>query len=153
MFAVLLAMLLLPITNYLAGKGLHRILSIGLPVLLTLILFGGLIYFLSAQIINFLDDAPELKKKLSEVGASAQKWINQHIHITVRKQNEYIKETVEDIKDQRSQTSWFYVWLPHRYPCIHYPFADLHIPDVILPETHKDFSGRRIQEWFGRTGK
>jgi predicted PurR-regulated permease PerM len=58
-----------------------------------------LIYFLSAQIINFLDDAPELNKRLSEVGASFQKWINQHIHITVRKQNEYIKETVEDIKD------------------------------------------------------
>jgi predicted PurR-regulated permease PerM len=99
LFAVLLAMLLLPIANYLAGRGLHRILSIGLPVLLTLILFGGLIFFLSAQIINFLDDAPELNKKLSEIGASTQKWINQHIHITVRKQNEYIKETVEGIKD------------------------------------------------------
>jgi len=99
LFAVLLAMLLLPITNYLVGKGLHRILSIGLPVLLTLILFGGLIYFLSAQIINFLDDAPELKKKLTEVGASAQKWINENTNITVRKQNEYIKETVEGIKD------------------------------------------------------
>ena len=99
LFAILLAMLLLPITNYLAGKGLHRILSIGLPVLLTLILFGGLIYLLSIQIVNFLDDAPELNKKLAEVGTSTQKWINENIHITVRKQNEYIKETVEGIKD------------------------------------------------------
>jgi predicted PurR-regulated permease PerM len=99
LFAVLLSMMLLPITNYLAGKGLHRILSIGLPVLLTLILFGGLIFFLSAQIVNFLDDAPELNKKLSELGSSTQKWINQNIHITVRKQNEYIKETVDGIKD------------------------------------------------------
>ncbi|HMG89641.1 MAG TPA: AI-2E family transporter [Chryseolinea sp.] len=99
LFAVLLSMMLLPIANYLAGKGFHRILSIGLPVLLTLIVFGGLVYFLSAQIINFLDDAPELNKKLSEVGSATQKWINQNIHITVRKQNEYIKETVEGIKD------------------------------------------------------
>jgi predicted PurR-regulated permease PerM len=99
LFAILLSMLLLPITSYLARKGVPRILSIGLPVLLTLIVFGALIYFLSTQIINFLDDAPELNKKLSEVGASAQKWINQHVHITVRKQNEYIKETVQDIKE------------------------------------------------------
>ena len=99
LFAVLLSMLLLPITNYLTKKGLHRILSIGLPVLLTLVIFGALIYFLSTQIINFLDDGPELKKKLADVGSSTQKWINQYIHIPVRKQNEYIKETVEDIKD------------------------------------------------------
>ena len=98
-FAVLLSMLLLPITNYLAGKGLNRVFSIIIPVFLTLIVVGGLLYFLSTQVINFLDDAPELKKKLSEVGASAQKWINQHMNITVGKQNEYIKETVEDIKD------------------------------------------------------
>jgi predicted PurR-regulated permease PerM len=99
LFATLLATLLLPITNYFVRKGMPRILSIGIPVLLTLVVAAGLIYVLSIQIINFLDDAPELNKKLSEVGTSAQKWINQHIHITVRKQNEYIKETVEGIKD------------------------------------------------------
>ena len=99
LFAILLAMLLLPITNYFASKGLHRVLSIIIPVFLTLIVVSGLIYLLSIQIINFLDDAPELNKKLTEVGVSAQKWINQHIHITVRKQNEYIQETVEGIKD------------------------------------------------------
>lgn len=98
LFAVLLAMLLLPVTNFLARKKFPRILSIGIPVLLTLVVFGGLIYFLSTQIINFADDAPELKKKLSEAGYSVQKWINQHMNITVRKQNEYIQETVEDIK-------------------------------------------------------
>ena len=99
LFATLLATLLLPITNYFVRKGMPRILSIGIPVLLTLIITAGLIYVLSIQIINFLDDAPELNKKLTEVGTSAQKWVNQHIHITVRKQNEYIKETVEGIKD------------------------------------------------------
>ena len=99
LFAVLLSMLLLPATNYLTQKKFHRILSIGIPVLLTLIVIGGMIYFLSTQIANFLDDAPELNKKLSEVGFAVQKWINQHIHITVRKQNEYIQETMEGIKD------------------------------------------------------
>lgn len=99
LFAILLAMLLLPITNFLQRKRLPRVLSIAIPVLLTLIVVGGIVYFLSTQIINFLDDAPELNKKLSEVGISFQNWVNQHIHITVRKQNEYIHQTVEDLKD------------------------------------------------------
>ncbi len=107
LFATLLATLLLPITKYLVSKRVPRILSIGLPVLLTLIVTAGLIYILSIQIINFLDDAPELNKKLSQVGTSAQKWINQHVHITVRKQNEYIKETVEDIKDNSPKLMGF----------------------------------------------
>jgi hypothetical protein len=65
-----------------------------------LIVVAGLLYFLSNQIINFLDDAPELNKKLS------RSWYGhfkngsmQHIHINGAQQNEYIKETVEDIKD------------------------------------------------------
>ena len=79
LFAILLAMLLLPITNYLQRKQLPRVLSIAIPVLLTLIVVGGLVYFLSNQIINFLDDAPELKKKLTEVGVSFQKLSLIHI--------------------------------------------------------------------------
>jgi predicted PurR-regulated permease PerM len=107
LFGVLLSTLLLPITNFFCRKGMNKVLSIGLPVLLTLFVIGGLIYFLSTQIANFLDDAPELNKKVSEVGANVQKWINQHIHITVRKQIEYIKETVEDIRDNGSQLIGF----------------------------------------------
>lgn len=103
LFAVLLSTLLLPLTNFLSRKGLHRIFSIVLPVLLTLIVIGGVLYFLSTQVINFLDDAPALKERASEVSTSFQKWININTHITVRKQNEYIKETVEDIKDSGPQ--------------------------------------------------
>lgn len=103
LFAVLLATLLLPLTGYLTRKGLHKIFSIGLPVLLTLIIIGGVLYFLSSQVMNFLEDTPRLKERASEVSVSFQKWINQNTHITVRKQNEYIKETVQDIKDKGPQ--------------------------------------------------
>jgi predicted PurR-regulated permease PerM len=94
-----LSTLLLPLTNFLSRKGLHKIISIALPVLLTLAVIGGVIYFLSSQVMNFLDDMPALKERVTEVSASFQKWINQSTHIPVTKQNEYIKDTVEDIKD------------------------------------------------------
>ena len=100
LFAVLLATLLLPLTNYLKRKGLSKVFSIILPVFLALIILGGVLYFLSSQIMNFLEDTPALKERISEVSSSFQKWINQNLNITVRKQNQYIKDTVEDIKDK-----------------------------------------------------
>lgn len=103
LFGVLLSTLLLPLTNYLANKGFHKILSIAIPVLLTLIVIGGLIYFLSSQIMNFINDTQTLKERFTEVSNSFQRWINQSTHVTVRKQNQYIKDTVEDIKERGPQ--------------------------------------------------
>lgn len=99
LFAILLSTLLLPLTNFLSRKGLHKIFSIILPVLLTLTVIGGVIFFLSSQVMNFLHDTPALKERIAEVSSSFQKWINQNTHIPVTKQNEYLQNTVEDIKD------------------------------------------------------
>ncbi len=107
LFAMLLATLLLPITNFLCRKKFPKVLSIGLPVLLTLIVISGILYFLSSQIANFLNDTETLKQRLAEVSASVQKWINQHVNITVRKQNEYIKDTVAGIKEKSPQLVGF----------------------------------------------
>jgi predicted PurR-regulated permease PerM len=103
LFGVLLSTLLLPLTNYLSRKGFHKLLSIAIPVLLTLVLAGGLIYFLSSQIMNFLNDTPTLKERFNEVGTSFKRWINQSTHVTVRKQDQYIKDTVDDFKDRGPQ--------------------------------------------------
>ncbi len=102
LFAILLSTLLLPFTNYLARKGFHKVLSIAIPVLLTLIIFGGVLFLLSLQVIHFLDDTAVLKEKVGEVSDSFQKWVRQNLNITVRKQNEYLKNTVEDFKDNNS---------------------------------------------------
>lgn len=103
LFSILLATLLLPLTNFLVTKGFHRIFSIGLPVLLTLAIIGGVLYFLSTQIINFLDDAPALKERINDVSNSFQSWINQNTHIPVTKQNEYLKNTMDDMKEKGPQ--------------------------------------------------
>ena len=103
MFAILLATLLLPLVKFLLKKRVHKIISIGLPVLMTLVVFGGILYFLSSQVFNFLDDAPALKERVTELSGSFQKWINTNTNITVTKQNEYIKDTVQDIKEKGPQ--------------------------------------------------
>ncbi len=100
LFAVLLAMLLLPVTNFLARKKLPKILSILLPLALSFIMLAGIIYLLSRQIINFADDLPTLKIRIVELGSSLQSWLDESVNISVPKQNQYLKDTVEGIKEQ-----------------------------------------------------
>jgi predicted PurR-regulated permease PerM len=103
LFAILLATLLLPVVKFLGAKGFHKVISILIPVLLTFVTFAALLYLLSSQIMHFLDDAPALKERFVEIGNSFQKWVNEHMNITVSKQNEYIKDTVADIKEKSPQ--------------------------------------------------
>lgn len=100
LFSLLLANLLMPVTQFLESKKVHHILAILLPLILSIVLIVALIYFLSAQVMNFTDDVPALKERINEVSASFQKWVNDHTHITVRKQNQYINETVQNIREK-----------------------------------------------------
>ena len=100
LFAILLAMLLLPITNFFARKKFPKPLSIIVPLFLSIVTIGAVIYFLSTQVLNFLDDAPALRERLTEVVASFQKWLTSSLNISVPKQNQYLKDTVENIKGE-----------------------------------------------------
>lgn len=99
LFSILLANILLPITHYLSRKKFNKSLSIFLPLLLSIIVGIGVVYFLSSQIMNFMDDVPALKERVNEVSHSVQVWFRQTTDITIRKQNQYINETVNDFKD------------------------------------------------------
>ncbi|AYB29844.1 AI-2E family transporter [Chryseolinea soli] len=103
LFSVLLSTLLLPVTSFLRRKGLHNVLSILLPVLLSFFVIAGVLYVLSSQVVNFLDDIPALKDRISEVSTGLQKWVNENTHITVRKQNQYIAQAAENLKEQVPQ--------------------------------------------------
>lgn len=103
MFAMLLGCLLLPITQWLQEKKFNRPLSILLPLAITVIVTFGILFFLSSQVANFVDDLPALKEKSTAAVNSLQTWINENIHITVRKQNQYLTQTFENLKEQGPQ--------------------------------------------------
>src|SRR5258708_33211796 len=65
-FSVLLSILLLPLTNLLERLKIPRGLANLISVLLALFFFAGVIYFLSAQISNFVKDIQSIKDHLSE---------------------------------------------------------------------------------------
>lgn len=99
LFSILLANLLLPVTNYFESKRVHKTLSILVPLALAIFAGAALVYFLSSQIIHFMEDVPALQKRFNEVSHSAQVWFREGTNVTIRKQNQYIRDTVIDFKD------------------------------------------------------
>jgi len=99
LFSVLLANILLPLTNYFARKGFTKSLSILLPLLLFIVFGLGVLYFLSSQIIHFINDVPALKERINEVTKSFQLWFKESTNMTIYKQNQYFKDTVDDLKE------------------------------------------------------
>ncbi len=102
LFAILLANLLLPLTSFLERKGTYKPIAIFLPILLAIVIGAAVIYFLSSQIINFMADVPTLQKRFNDISHSFQVWFRENTSITIRKQNQYISDTVIDLKDNAS---------------------------------------------------
>lgn len=99
LFSILLANILLPLTHYLTKRKFNKLLSIVLPLFLSIIVGAGILYFLSSQVINFVDDVPALKERVNEVSHSFQLWFKENTSMKIWKQNQYINDTVADLKE------------------------------------------------------
>lgn len=97
-FALLLSLLLLPIVNFLQARKIPHVLSIMLALLLSSFVIAIVIYFLSTQIANFVDDIPLIQKSLEEHFIALQRWVNQSLHISFTEQNEYLNNAAEKLK-------------------------------------------------------
>jgi len=97
-FAILLAILLLPIVQFLQKHKFNRLFSIAVTLLFSLVIIAAVIYFLSTQAANFFDDLPTIKQRLSDVVSSLKEWVHSTFNIAVRKQEQYIKETTKSME-------------------------------------------------------
>ena len=98
-FAILLAVLLLPIANFFERNHCSRSLSIGISLILTAGIVSVLIYFFSTQIANFVDDIPSIKSHLQVHLEALQAWIKKTFHVSFHDQNAYINNAAEKLKD------------------------------------------------------
>lgn len=89
-FSILLAILLIPMNQYLERKGLSRVNAISLSLLVSFFFLGLLIYFLSTQVMAFIDDIPEMRRKINELILMLQKWLQGKFGISVREQDDYL---------------------------------------------------------------
>ncbi|HYC86778.1 MAG TPA: AI-2E family transporter, partial [Chryseosolibacter sp.] len=96
-FSILLSTLLLPVVRYLQQRRLGKVLSITITLCIAMLLLSFIVYFLSTQIGNFLDDIPTLDKRFRSLLWEAQKWVRDHLNIGVKAQTEYIEETTDQM--------------------------------------------------------
>jgi predicted PurR-regulated permease PerM len=98
-FSILLAMLLHPVVSFLTRKKINRVVAILASIILSLVIIGIILYFLSSQIGNFLDDIPTLKERLKAVTTSLKQWVNTNFSIAIKEQNQYLDQTAEKMTD------------------------------------------------------
>jgi predicted PurR-regulated permease PerM len=97
-FAMVLAILLNPLYNWLQTKKIPKTLSIIITLLLTLIVFGGIMYFLSVQIAKFSDTLPLLKQKMDTLTVQLEEWTQANLGLTVQKQIELVNDALNNSK-------------------------------------------------------
>lgn len=97
--SMLIAILLMPVCNFLQRKGLSRMLSVLLALLAAAVFAGGIIYFLSSQVASFLNDFDQIKTGINAHLNTLQNWIRQRFGLSFREQEDMVNNLMASIKD------------------------------------------------------
>ena len=103
-FSLMLAIILNPLCNWFAKKRMPHVWSIILSLLVAVLVIGGIAYFLSSQIAGFSNELPVLKKKITELFAQFQTFIDQRLNINIQKQNKWISSAGTSMQPFIGQT-------------------------------------------------
>jgi len=98
LFSILIATMILPMVEFFERKlRMNKFFSILTAVTIGIVVVCSIVYFLSAQILNFLDDLPTIEKRLNDLLLTMEKWVHAHFSIPIRKQVQYLKDTTHTI--------------------------------------------------------
>jgi predicted PurR-regulated permease PerM len=97
-FALLLSVLLNPLTALFERWGLKRVLAISLAILIALIAILAIGYFLFMEVRNFSNHWSVFKDKLDDLMSQLQHHARKDLGVTARKQNEYLTSLENSLK-------------------------------------------------------
>ncbi len=97
-FAMLLAILLNPVTQLLEKWRIPKVLSIAIAIIWGLIIITGIAYFLYMEIKSFSDDLSTFKNKFLLIFKDFQHFARTDFGINIKKQNEYIDQAEAGLK-------------------------------------------------------
>ena len=103
-FALIIAILLNPLVNQFQRKGVGKIFAIIFSMLIALLVFGGIMYFISSQVIGLSENFPVLKAKFFELLKQLQMWVSSNFDISIAKQVDLINEALNSSKALVGQT-------------------------------------------------
>lgn len=97
-FALLFAVLLLPLANFLEHKlRLPRSLASLFSVILMVLVLAGVLYVVGAQITNLADDWPQFKQQVLASVNDLQTWISKKFHIRIKQQMTYVNNATSKL--------------------------------------------------------
>jgi predicted PurR-regulated permease PerM len=86
-FALIISMLLLPVTIWLQKLGAPRWLGVLSAVLLFLIIIGGIVYILSWQVSGLVEDSGNMQQQATQKVTEFQKYIQEKFGVPVQQQS------------------------------------------------------------------
>jgi predicted PurR-regulated permease PerM len=105
-FALLLAILLNPLTNFLEKKcHLPHTVAIAISILLAIVFIAGLGLLLFMEVRSFSDQLPAFEVKMTQMSTNLQNAISQHLGIDLKKQQQYISEGKTALKPLVASTA------------------------------------------------
>lgn len=96
LFALILAILLNPLVEFLQRKKFNRVLSILITVLFAFIFLSTLLYFIFSQASLFSDAVPQLKIKFNSLIEQIIHWFSQTFNVSPKKINSWISKQTND---------------------------------------------------------
>jgi predicted PurR-regulated permease PerM len=96
-FSFLVAILLHPVVRILEKRRFPRALASVIPLLIFMVLVGGLFYFFSHQMVRLSRDLPSLQAKVVEKLNVIQDWISDKYHFTNTQQSAYMNKSATGI--------------------------------------------------------
>ncbi|MEO6231359.1 MAG: AI-2E family transporter [Ferruginibacter sp.] len=97
-FAILIAILLLPLVGFLERRGIPRVIANLISIFLSILLLGAVVYFLSSQIRSFLQDLPSIKQHLAEHLKTLQRWVGHTFHLSYKQQTTLLDDAADKMK-------------------------------------------------------
>ena len=100
--AIMLSMLMAPLCSWLDKKGLSRTFSVLICVLILLVSILIILGVVTAQIINFANDFPQIEKRSLELFDQAQRFVSEKFGVSERNQTEMLKKQISGLGDSLS---------------------------------------------------
>lgn len=91
-FSFFIAILLNPVVDYLCEKKINRIAAILISILSLIIVFSGITYFITSQIILFGEMLPELEEKIDTLFTDTIHWASQAFNVNPTKINAWVDQ-------------------------------------------------------------
>jgi predicted PurR-regulated permease PerM len=94
-FSFIIAILLNPMVTKLQQRGVHKVVSIFLSLFVALLIVGGILFFISTQLMNFGENLPELKARFNEHFTHFQQWVSTTFKFSIIKQQKVIDDMLQ----------------------------------------------------------